>query len=199
MSLPHRQNMTLAEFLVWEASQPEKWEFVDGAPLRRRSRMMAGGTVNHGLVAMNIMAGLKPRLRGGPCAPLTSDVRVESPRGTTRYPDVTVDCGPRAPGQMAALEPRAIFEVTSPSNSFRQQLHLLEDYQAIPAVQHIAFVSQTEAAVLVWTRDGTGWRRDEFEGLDGTLALAAIAAELPMAEIYEGVVFEAAATAAAPA
>ena len=46
---------TLDEFLAWEARQPERWEFVDG-----RLRMMAGGTVDHARIAMNILATLRP-------------------------------------------------------------------------------------------------------------------------------------------
>jgi Uma2 family endonuclease len=185
------KSMTVAEFLAWEPRQEEKWELVDGAPRLRRLRLMAGGTYNHGFISMNIGAALKPRLRGGPCAPLTSDVRVVSPTGNTRYPDITVDCGPRG-FQLTADAPRAIFEVTSPSNNFRDQIRLLEDYQAIEAVQHIVFVAQTELSALVWTREGAGWRRDEVEGGDGVIALPALELTLPMAEIYDGVTFEAA-------
>jgi Uma2 family endonuclease len=191
MGEPKLKPMTVAEFLSWEPAQEEKWELVDGAPRLRRLRLMAGGTYNHGYVCANIIAALKPRLRGGPCAPLTSDVRVVSPRGNTRYPDITVDCGPRG-SQLTADAPRAIFEVTSPSNSFRDQIRLLEDYQAIETVQHIAFISQTDMSASVWTREGAGWRRDEVDGLDGVIALPALETALPMAEIYDGVTFDAA-------
>ncbi len=182
--------MTVAEFLTWEPAQEEKWELVDGAPRLRRLRLMAGGTYTHGFISMNIGAALKTRLRGGPCAPLTSDVRVVSPTGNTRYPDITVDCGPRG-SQLTADAPRAIFEVTSPSNTFRDQIRLLEDYQAIETVQHIVFVAQTEMSALMWTRAAGGWRRDEVEGGDNVIDLPALEITLPMVEIYDGVTFDA--------
>lgn len=187
--------MTVSEFLSWEVSQPEKWELVDGHPVLRRTRLMAGGTVHHAVLAANIIAALKPRLRGGPCAPIGSDVRVENPRGVVRYPDVTVDCGRRGPGELLLHSPRVIFEVLSPSNTFSQQLRLLEDYQAIESVMHIVFVSQTEALAHAWTRAGAGWARSDHEGLEAIIRLENIGCELPLAEVYEGVAFTAGATA----
>ena len=187
------KRMTVSEFLSWEVAQPEKWELVDGRPVLRRTRLMAGGTVHHAVLAANIIAALKPRLRGGPCAPIGSDVRVENPRGVVRYPDVTVDCGRRGPGELLLHDPRVIFEVLSPSNTFSQQLRLLEDYQAIESVAQIVFVSQTEALAHVWTRAGAGWSRSDQEGLGAVILLESIGCELPLAEVYEGVAFTASA------
>jgi Uma2 family endonuclease len=184
--------MSKEEFLAWEMKQPEKWEHVDGFPVLRRVRMVAGGTINHGAACARLITALGSRLRGNRCIPLTSDVRVETGRGSSRYPDVTVDCGPRRPGQMDAREPVAIFEVISPSNTFRQQLRLIEDYKFIASVQHIVFVSQTDAAIVVWSRSGPSWDFEELEGRESTLRLGAVGVEIPLAEIYEDIVFDAA-------
>jgi Uma2 family endonuclease len=190
MTTPKIKLMTPAEFLAWEVRQEEKWELVDGLPRLRRIRLMAGGTVTHGLISANIIAALKPRLRGGRCVPLTSDVRVQSPAGAVRYPDVTVDCGSRAFGQLVAAEARVIFEVLPPSNSFKDQIRLLEDYQSIETAAEIVFLSQSDASLQLWTREGAGWRRTEAEGLDATLTLASLALTIPLAELYEGAVFD---------
>jgi Uma2 family endonuclease len=186
--------MSLEDFLQWEARQTEKWEFVDGVPLRRRDRMMVGGTAVHALICSRIIAALTPRLRGGPCVPMTSDLKTVSARGAVRYPDVTIDCGTPRPGQQQSSDPKVVFEVTSPSNTFRQQIKLLEDYQGVATLQHIVFVSQSEAAVLCWTRTPAGWTRDETEGLEGSVSLSLLDLALPLAEIYEGVVFDPAPT-----
>ncbi len=89
MSPPHKAGWSLAEFLTWEADQPERWELVAGEP-----RLMAGGTQVHALIASNLIAFLRPKLRGGPCRPSGSDLRIPIPKtGNLRYPDVTIDCG----------------------------------------------------------------------------------------------------------
>jgi Uma2 family endonuclease len=181
--------MSVDDFLAWEALQPEKWELVDGAPILRRTRLMAGGTPRHAQIAANIIIALGAQLRGGPCRVYTSDLKVRSDRAV-RYPDVTVDCGTGERAKTAET-PRVVFEVLSPSNNAFQQMRLLHDYQSIPAVEEIVFVNQEGLDVQVWRRRANGWAFEEFETLEGDIALASIAAALPTAAIYDGVVFEA--------
>ena len=69
---------------------------------------------------------------------------------------------------------------------------LLSDYQAIATLRHIAFVEQTTPAVLLWTRHADGWRAEDVSGLEASLALEAVGVQLPLADIYEGLTFEAA-------
>lgn len=190
MQAPDPKPMTLTAFLDWEFAQEEKYEFVDGAPVLRRTRMMAGGTLNHGLICAKVIAALTPRLRGSSCAPLTSDVRVITGHGAVRYPDVTVDYGPRAANQLEAKGPKVIFEVLSPSNPMRQQLRLLDDYQSIETVEQVVFLAQNEVSALIWTREAGGWRRDEAVGEAAEIALTALGFSVPLSEVYEGAALE---------
>ena len=68
MQAARHERMSLEAFLVWEEAQDEKHELVDGAPSLRSTRLMAGGTRQHALIAANVIAALRPRMRGGPCA-----------------------------------------------------------------------------------------------------------------------------------
>ena len=45
------------------------------------------------------------------------------------------------------------------------------------------------AAVTAYRRTGTGFTREEYEGLEAVIPLGEIDTELPLAEIYEGVAF----------
>jgi len=188
---------TFEEYLAWEAKQEEKWELVDGYAVRRSERWwfdpatgMAGATWRHNAIVANLITGLNNRLRGGPCRAFPSDIKARSPRGNTRYPDVTVECGRPGSDSLVSAEPRVLIEVLSPSNSLRQQLQLLDDYQAMEAVQQIVFIEQGRASLLVWTRGEGGWPRDAVEGLEATLDLPSLQTALPLAEIYEGVEFD---------
>jgi len=190
MLAPKPPRMSLDDFLVWEAKQDEKWELVDGVPIQRRTRMMAGGTGAHARIASNIIRAVGNRLPAGPCVPYGSDLKVVSPTGASRYPDVTVDCGPYTRETRAAVDPRVVFEVLSPSNDWFTQVRLLEDYQALETVEHIVFVNQEAPLAQIWSRDGAVWRRTEAAGAESDLALPALQIALPMASIYEGVTFE---------
>lgn len=178
--------MSLEAFLAWEEVQLEKHELIDGAPVARRLRLMAGGTPEHALIAMNIGAALKSRLGAGPCRPFTSDLRVLMANGGLRYPDVTVLCRPLRRGEQAVNDPKVLFEVLSPSNSPFQMTRLLREYQGVESVVHIALVSQELPFVQLWSREGGDWSLLEIEGEEELLALPAIEVTLLLAEFYEG-------------
>lgn len=173
--------MTPAEFLAWERGQEDRYEFVDGQP-----RLMAGGTRAHHRIAENISFALRTRLRGGPCFAMREQ-KVLTPQGNYRYPDVVVDCArAQLPDDLAAREPRVVFEVESPSNSNLDAIDRFEDYQSISAVEAIVFVSQSKAYARIYRREGERWRSEEVAGLDAALPLAVLGCALPLAEIYEG-------------
>jgi Uma2 family endonuclease len=180
--------ISVEDFLAWEATQEDKWELVDGEPVLRRTRMMAGGTHRHALLAANIIIALGPRLRGGPCRALTSDIKVRSD-DAVRYPDVTVDCGTES-RSLTAQTPKVLFEVLSPSNSTFQQTRLLADYQAIETVEEIVFISQDAAEAQSWRRVSNGWTLHDHQGLEGEIPIQALGFVLTMAEIYDGADFD---------
>src|SRR4051812_35412631 len=76
----------------WERSQKTRHELIDGVPVA-----MAGASEGHTIIQGNIFAALLSRLRGGPCRPFPSDMAMKTGSRKGRYPDVTVDCGPRNP------------------------------------------------------------------------------------------------------
>jgi Uma2 family endonuclease len=138
----------------------------------------------------NILVSLSPRLGSGPCEALPSDLKVQSPTGNARYPDVVVECGALADDDLFAHTPRVLFEVLSPSNTVRQQLKLIADYQAMPSVEQVVFLEQRRPSALLWTRNADGWRAEDVEGLDAVLRLPSIDVDLPMAEVYERLTLE---------
>lgn len=183
------ERMSVEAFLAWEETQDEKWELVDGAPHLRRTRMMAGGTPRHAQLAANVLIAIGPRLRGSPCRVYGSDLKVRSD-DAVRYPDVTIDCGTRDSAKTAET-PRVLFEVLSPSNSTFQQTRLLADYQAIETVEQVVFISQDAAEAQTWRRVANGWTLEDIAGLAAEISLGAIDTHITMAEIYDGVAFDA--------
>jgi Uma2 family endonuclease len=67
------------------------------------------------------------------------------PHGNSRYPDVVIDCGRNDMADLAAKEPRVVFEVESPSATTLEQLERLEDYQSVPSITTILLLAQTRA------------------------------------------------------
>ncbi len=186
------RRMDTEEFLLWVREQPERWELVDGRPVLkfgRRPEGMAGASDAHDQIVVNLIAILRGLLRGGPCRAKTADQASRMARGNIRYPDVTIDCGPRRPGAYETAEPTVFFEVLSPSTRGFDLLRKADEYRAVPTLRHIVMLEPDRAEVMIWTREPDGaWPQPvEVKGLDGAIALPAVGVTLPMAEVYEDV------------
>ncbi|WP_058602205.1 Uma2 family endonuclease [Aureimonas ureilytica] len=175
---------TLAAFFEWQQGLEDRFELVDGFPLK----MMTGASRRHDMVVMNILGELRNRLRGKPCVPFTADGAVETRPGQIRRPDVGVDCGPTDPNSFVASEPRIVFEVLLPSTRDFDRLRKIEEYKTMPFLRHIVLMEQDQPVAILWSRlTGAGWDETRIEGLDGVISLAAIGVELPLHELYDRV------------
>lgn len=77
-----------ADYLAQDAQSDQKLEFFEGQIFA-----MAGGTFKHAQVAGNVYGELRQALKGKPCQPMNSDMRVHTPSGLDTYPDISVYCG----------------------------------------------------------------------------------------------------------
>jgi Uma2 family endonuclease len=187
MNAPRRLAMSAEDYLVWEGRQERKHELVNGVV-----RMMAGGTAAHEMISPNIALAMKQRLKGGPCRVFGAGLKVQTRAEGYRYPDVTIDCGQPAPQALFADKPTILFEVLSPSAEWFDETDKLAEYQTIASVQHIVLLSQRRAFARAWSRAGDGWVSVDADGHEAIIALHALSATLPLAEVYDGVAFAAA-------
>ncbi|RIY02777.1 Uma2 family endonuclease [Aureimonas flava] len=175
---------TTDAFLDWQAEQDDRYELVDGFPLK----MMTGATRRHDLVVVNILVALRIRLRNGPCIPFTADGAVETRPGQIRRPDVGVDCGPTDPDARIASEPTVVFEVLSPSTRDFDRLRKIGEYKSMPLLRHIVLMEPDRSHAVVWSRiERADWEEHTLEGMEAVLPLPGIAIELRLDELYEGV------------
>ena len=103
---------TRDQYLAFDAESEEKHEFYDGQIFA-----MSGGSFNHAAIGLNVATELHNQLRGKPCQPMNSDMRVHTPSGLDTYPDISVFCDePELTDNDRTLHnPVAIVEVLSPS------------------------------------------------------------------------------------
>ncbi len=180
---------TLAEYLAREQTAVGKSEFYRGNIFA-----MAGGTAQHGEIAVNIVGGLLTRLRGTPCRPYNSDVQVYIPaNGLVTYPDAYVVCGGKefdlkAPN--AITNPSVIFEVLSKSTENYDRSEKFQLYSQLDSFREYVLVAQDKPrAERFVRRDEGSWILTNFVGLDAVLELTTLGCSLPLAEIYEDVTF----------
>jgi Uma2 family endonuclease len=176
--------MTLDEFNVWEDAQDARHEFVNG-----EITLMTGGTQAHALIAANLIALLRPRLRGSPCRPCGSDLRVEIPTtGNARYPDVTVDCGPFRGDSHVASEPAVLFEILSKTTATLDVTDKLWDYGSRASIKQYVCLHQDRVRILVWTRNAEGKLTLSHRIVEATesLTIHGVGEPLALVDIYEG-------------
>lgn len=179
------RSMSVAEFFGWQEQQPERYELVNGQPLR----MMAGATNAHDDVVVNLVSELRTQLRGSGCRPFTGDGSVETYPGQIRRPDAGVDCGQRLPNGLRAAAPRMVAEVLSPSTRDFDTFDKVREYQSIAGLDYVVLIEPNAPEAVMWVRSGEGWTTERAAGLDADLAMPAIGVTLRLAELYDGVVF----------
>ena len=185
MSLALRKPMTLAQFLDWEERQPLRYEFDGIGPVA-----MTGGTAGHADIQANLAAALRTRLRGRPCRFYGSDLKFQVAEGHIRYPDGMVVCSPIDRTARVVYDPVIVFEVLSPTSTRNDRIVKAREYQATPSVKRYVMLDQDGISATVYTRSGDPWTH-EILVADSLLSLPEIGVELPLAELYEGIVFEA--------
>ena len=184
MNVALRKPMTLAQFLEWEERQALRYEFDGVAPIA-----MTGGTRAHADIQANLAAALRTRLRGKPCRFYGSDLKIKTSDDHVRYPDGFVTRTGGENTSTMVFDPVVIFEVLSPSTAADDRIVKAREYQATPSVQRYVMLEQDRMGATVYVRSGAAWT---FEILvaDFILVLSEIGIELPLAELYQGIVFD---------
>ena len=189
MGEPNLRRMTVDEFLEWQATQDRLYELVDGVPVLPL-KMMTGASRAHDRVVVNIIASLHRQLRGTPCRPTTDDLAVRIPSGNVRRPDITVECGQGGPRDTVVSEPRAVFEVLSPSTMSFDRFRKVLEYQTIETLAWIVLVDTEAPRIDVISRETNGnWSQQQYEGVSGEIGFPAIQASLNLADVFEGLDF----------
>lgn len=180
--------MSVAEYLALDRDSIDvRYEYIDG-----HVYMLAGGTIDHGTISANLIGILYQQLRGGPCRPFTSDVKVRISESRYVYPDATVSCDERDRGQVDTLQyPRLIVEVLSPSTEAYDRGKKFSYYRACPTIAEYVLVDSQRQAVEVYRReqDHAFWRYASF-GPGEQVELASISVKFPVADLYENVALQ---------
>jgi Uma2 family endonuclease len=186
MAEPLERAWTVDEFFAWAERQQDRYELVNGRPLR----MMAGANNVHDDIVVNVLAELHSQLRGSGCRPFTGEGAIETHPGQIRRPDVGVDCGRRDPDGYKAAAPRLVMEVLSPTTRDFDSIGKLDEYKRVAGLDYILFVEPNEPLVSVWSRSEEGhWREAGIGSLDAAVELHKLGVSLDMRAIYDGVAF----------
>ncbi len=155
---------------------------------------MTGGSYEHNLITANLAGELRQQLKPGPCAVLSSDMRIRiETADACAYPDVSVLCGdPVFHDQRRDVltNPTLIAEVLSPSTEAYDRGAKFALYRRLPSLRHYLLIAQGQVAVDVFTRQADGrWLLDAFTDAEAVIALEGPDCRLRLSEVYDRVVF----------
>jgi Uma2 family endonuclease len=181
--------LTEAEYLAVERAAPFKSEFFNGEMFA-----MAGGSPMHSLIAANLIGELRGKLKGRPCRPFTSDLRVKvEATGLFTYPDVSVVCGSlqfAAGTDDTVVNPTLLIEVLSDSTEAYDRGEKFLHYRQMASLQEYLLVSQRLPRIEQFLRRSNDeWAMRTVEGADATLALPSLEVTLELGEVFAGVAF----------
>ena len=156
MTIVPRQRMSVDEFLVWSAQQPQgRFELVDG-----RVVAMSPERVSHTRAKYAVWSAFTGVLRSKadqPCEVLGDGIGVRVDAMTLYEPDCLIRCGERLVGDaIETSDPVAIVEVVSPSSLAVDTGSKLGDYFRLTSLRHYLIIKLERRAVIVHTRTQDG-------------------------------------------
>ncbi len=170
-----------------EQTRAIKHEWLDGGVYA-----MAGGTPEHGALAMAVSNLLGAQLKGKKCRLFSSDVRIRvTATGLATYPDLSIVCGSLQTDPEDAnsiVNPSVIVEVLSPSTESYDRSKKFAHYKQIETLQHYVVVAHDQPYIEWFTRApasaGAGVWLHRAAGPSETVALTAIECELTVDDVY---------------
>ncbi len=179
-----KSHFSQEEYLAWEADQQERYEYLAGELF-----CMVGVRQSHAIVAGNIFSELHQQLKGKPCRPFISDMKLKIDAAEAFcYPDIMVSCDERDKQAELYLEhPSLIIEILSESTASYDMGMKFEYYRLIPELKEYVLVDPERGKIWLYRKNQANeWVLHDFPNSE-EVVFESIACRLKQADIFEGV------------
>ncbi len=178
-----KQKLTPEAYLEIERLADFKSEYFEGEVYA-----MSGGSYRHSRLKTNLAISFGLALRGKPCRPTDSDMRVHiPPTDSFVYPDLSIVCGPPqflGDKQDTLTNPTVIVEVLSPGTVAFDRGKKFWYYRHLQSLQDYVLVDQEQPMIEHYSRQATGgWLLLTIEP-GQTLVLNSLGCEIALDELY---------------
>jgi Uma2 family endonuclease len=180
-----KRKYTIEEYLEMENAAVEKHEYYQGEIFA-----MSGNKFEHNIVTSNLIANLASKLKGRPCMPFGSDLRVHIQKNSLfTYPDISIICGKPEflnDDKFNLLNPTVLIEVLSPSTKNYDRGDKFRLYRDIPSLKEYILVDPDSVHIEAFHVNEHGnWELREYHALTETLQINSVQAALPLGDIYD--------------
>lgn len=181
-----KNKMSIEEYIKFEKASDAKHEYYKGEVFA-----MAGAGPRHNIISKNLMRDIAMALRGKPCQPYGSDLRINIPENTLfTYPDISIICGDIITSEYdddTAKLPAVIIEILSPSTRDYHRGKKFQLYRDIPALKEYMLVDSESIHVEVFRLNARNhWELEEYNSLSGEFSIVSMGILLSVSAIYEG-------------
>jgi phenylacetic acid degradation protein len=181
-----RHRWTVEEYLEMEKTSRDKHEYYRGEVFA-----MAGPKIPHVIITGNLFGMLFQRLKGKPCKPYNSDLRVHVEKNELfTYPDLSIVCGEsltRDGDEWNLVNPSVLIEVLSPSTRKYDMGEKFELYKGLDSLREYILVDSKAIWVEIFHKTAGGWVSDKYNQLTDDLIIKTADVSLPLREIYEDI------------
>jgi Uma2 family endonuclease len=190
MQITQQRYYTPEEYLELEEAAEYKSEYINGQIIP-----MAGGTINHNRISLNLSAALNFAFRQQDYEVFMGDVRLWIPQKLTyTYPDVMILAGEPEffnNRKDIILNPQIIVEVLSKSTKGYDSEDKFQAYRTISTFQEYILIDQTRIHVEQFSKTGKKqWTLREYDEEDEAIALTTVPFEISLQDLYSKVNFE---------
>ncbi|MDZ7954009.1 Uma2 family endonuclease [Nostoc sp. DedQUE09] len=190
MQITKQRYYTPEEYLELEESADYKSEYIDGQIIP-----MAGGTVNHNQIALNLSTELNFAFKKQNYRVFMGDIRLWIlQKRTYTYPDVMILAGEPEffnNRKDIILNPQIIVEVLSKSTKGYDREDKFQAYRTISTFQEYLLIDQTQIHVDQFSKTGKKqWTLREYDEEDEAIALVTVPFEISLQDLYNKVKFE---------
>ncbi len=181
---------TSEDYLTFEREADTRHEFVDGEIYE-----MAGESLSHSRVCMNLAREAGNALKGKKCEPLSPNMKVRTTNASLfSYPDLTIVCGePQFHDKKndVLVNPQVIFEVLSPSTAEYDRTTKFQKYRmGNETLTDYILVSQDKPFVEHFTKQPDGnWIYRSYGAIKDILKIETVECALSLREIYDRIEF----------
>jgi Uma2 family endonuclease len=180
-----KSKFTVQEYLELERNSVEKHEFYRGEIFD-----MSGASSRHNIIAVNLTVTLGNALKGNPCRPYGSDMRINIPENSLfTYPDISIICGDIVSSpqdEETATQPIIIIEILSPSTRQYDSGGKFKLYRDIPSLKEYLLVDSesinTEAFRI---NERKQWELQEYKSIADILTFPSLNIQVSLEDIYE--------------
>ncbi len=185
-----KKTYTVDEYLELELASETRSEYRNGEIIP-----MTGGTPNHNEIAVNLLAFLKPALRGKPYRLFSADQRLWIPDIKVHtYPDVMVAAKPLTmeTGRKDTItNPYFIAEVLSRSTQNYDRSEKFANYRTINTFQEYLLIDQYRIHVEHYFKTAVNqWSFSEYDDPNIAIALQFLDLQIKIADLYDNIDFD---------